>query len=169
MKIHIRKLVNEAYTHTNNIVKKTDALEILIKEAREAYEILAEDGSTRAELLEELKTLVEEFEAMFAEVAPMKANAVEYCQETLFDIFGEVVTSLKKYEVPVVEEIVEEEVTVEVSSNKYASDDNKIAYVEYENGVAFLLNFNNYAVRTEFNGAVYTINAYDYLVIGTAN
>ena len=166
---NIRKLVNEAYTHTNNIVKKTDALEILIKEAREAYEILAEDGSTRAELLEELKTLVEEFEAMFAEVAPMKANAVEYCQETLFDIFGEVVTSLKKYEVPVVEEIVEEEVVVEESANKYASDDNKIAYVEYENGVAFLLNFNNYAVRTEFNGTVYTISAYDYLVIGSAN
>lgn len=166
---NIRKLVNEAYTHTNNIVKKIDALEILVKEAREAYEILAEDGSTRAELLEELKTLVEEFEAMFAEVAPMKANAVEYCQETLFDIFGEVVTSLKKYEVPVVEEIVEEEVVVEESANKYASDDNKIAYVEYENGVAFLLNFNNYAVRTEFNGTVYTISAYDYLVIGSAN
>ena len=166
---NIRKLVNEAYSHTNNIVKKVDALEILVKEARESYEILAEDATTRAELLEELKTLVEEYEAMFAEVEPLRAAAVEYCQETLFDIFGDVVTTLQKYEVPVVEEIVEEEVVVEESTNKYASDDNKITYVEYENGVAFLLNFNNYAVRTEFNGTVYTINAYDYLVIGSAN
>ena len=142
---------------------------MLVKEAREAYEILAEDASTRAELLAELKALVEEYEAAFAEVEHMREAAVEYCQVTLFDVFSDVITTLQKYEVPVVEEIVEEEVTVEVSSNKYASDDNKIAYVEYENGVAFLLNFNNYAVRTEFNGAVYTINAYDYLVIGTAN
>ena len=67
------------------------------------------------------------------------------------------------------EEEEKEVVKAENDNGKYASDENKITYVEYENGVAFLLNFNNYAVRAEFNGTIYTISAYDYLVIGTAN
>ena len=30
---------------------------------------------------------------------------------------------------------------------------------------SFILNFNNYAVKTEVNGVVYTLDAYDYVAI----
>ena len=50
---------------------------------------------------------------------------------------------------------------------KYASDANKIAYVKYENGTAFILNFNNYAVVvTDPNtGITYTIETYGYVYL----
>ena len=38
-----------------------------------------------------------------------------------------------------------------------------ISYVEYENGISFLLNFNNYTVKVELDGTVYTIDAYGYV------
>jgi len=55
-----------------------------------------------------------------------------------------------------------EDNTVVEAVNKYLADTNSIAYVEYENGTAFILNFNNYAVRTEINGVSYTVSAYGY-------
>ena len=167
---NIKKPVNEAYTHVNNILKKIDAFALLAEETAASYEILAEDGSTRTELLAELKTLADEYVAMYDDVKDLRAESIEYAATTIFDTIGGVIESIAKYEEPVEEEIVEEEVEEEAKGDsKYDSDDNKIAYVEYENGVAFLLNFNNYAVRTEFNGTIYTISAYDYLVIGSAN
>ena len=51
------------------------------------------------------------------------------------------------------------------SFNKYFSDDNMIVYEEYENGTAFILNFNDYRVVVEKNGIYYTVEAYGYLVI----
>ena len=52
---------------------------------------------------------------------------------------------------------------------KYHSDDNMISYVEYENGISFLLNFNNYTVKVELDGTVYTIDAYGYVMFDERN
>ena len=61
----------------------------------------------------------------------------------------------------------EEEIVVD-NSAKY-SIDNKIACVTYgeENTPykTFILNFNDYAVQTTYNGVTYTIEAYGYVVI----
>ena len=51
----------------------------------------------------------------------------------------------------------------------YASDDNKIVYEVYENGTAFLLNFNNYKVMVELNGSTYTLEAYGYIILSRGN
>ncbi len=52
-----------------------------------------------------------------------------------------------------------------VSFNKYAVAVNSVVYEEYENGTAFVLNFNNYAIKVEVNGVYYTVDAYGYIVI----
>jgi hypothetical protein len=54
--------------------------------------------------------------------------------------------------------------------NKYRVDNNVVAvtYAETTNSPYYktlLLNFNDYTIRTEYNGVTYTIAAYDYVVI----
>ena len=62
------------------------------------------------------------------------------------------------------EEAVEKDEAAE-EYNKYAAANNSIVYERYSNGKEFILNFNNYAVRVEFHGVVYTVDAYGYIVI----
>ena len=38
-------------------------------------------------------------------------------------------------------------------------------YQEYENGTAFILNFNDYEVITVVDGVTYTVGAYGYVVL----
>ena len=44
----------------------------------------------------------------------------------------------------------------------YTVDDNSIAYVEYSNGVYFILNYNNFDVTVTLNGKTITVGAMDY-------
>ena len=48
--------------------------------------------------------------------------------------------------------------------SKYTSNENKIVLVTYENGISFILNFNNFAITTVVNGVQYTVNGYDYIM-----
>ncbi len=54
---------------------------------------------------------------------------------------------------------------VEASTDKYISDDNMIVYEKYENGTAFLLNFNDFRVIVNLDGVAYTVDAYGYVVL----
>ena len=166
-----KKLVNDAYTTTNRILSAVDSVKVIAEDARASYEILAADGTTNAELLNELKTKVESLEKTYAEMNRKADDSVSYSQNSIFKAVDGVLEGIVKYEKPVATEtVVEETKKAEAEvTNKYASDDDRIAYVEYENGTAFLLNFNDYAVRTELNGTIYKINAYDYLVVNMAN
>ena len=67
--------------------------------------------------------------------------------------------SLVLHEPEVVEEEVEEEEVPEYEYTKYTDDTGNITYVEYDNGVFFILNYNYFAVIVEFNGVSYTIEA----------
>ena len=49
--------------------------------------------------------------------------------------------------------------------NKYATADATIVYEKYSNGTAFILNFNNYAVKVTIAGISYTIAAYGYITL----
>ena len=49
--------------------------------------------------------------------------------------------------------------------NKYAVVENSVVYEEYENGKKLVLNFNNYAIKVNINGAYYTVDAYGYIII----
>ncbi len=59
----------------------------------------------------------------------------------------------------------EEKPVEETVFDPYAAATNSIVYEKYENGKAFVLNFNNYAVKVEINGMYYTIDAYGYIVM----
>ncbi len=64
--------------------------------------------------------------------------------------------------------VVEEKPTVEAEGyqyTKYTSDDNSIVLVTYENGTAFILNYNNFAITTVVDGTTYTVDGYGYAVI----
>ncbi len=47
----------------------------------------------------------------------------------------------------------------------YTSDVSKIVYEVYDNGTAFLLNFNNYQVMVEIDEVIYTLDAYGYVIL----
>ena len=76
---------------------------------------------------------------------------------------------LGTYSYEIKEEGEEAPVYEKIDTPVYESDDNKIVYEVYENGTAFLLNFNNYAVRVDLDGTTYTIDAYGYIVLKQAN
>ena len=54
------------------------------------------------------------------------------------------------------------------TSNRYEVTPYTIVYQEYENGTAFLMNFNDYRVIVELGGKTYTLEAYGYLVVSQA-
>jgi len=70
-------------------------------------------------------------------------------------------------------EAVEEEWNQEVADaylaelvvDRYSIDPSSVVYVEYENGVAFILNYNSFDITTEVNGKTYTVNALDFIRI----
>lgn len=51
------------------------------------------------------------------------------------------------------------------TSNRYQVTPYTIVYEAYDNGTAFLMNFNDYRVSVEWNGRVYTMEAYGYIVL----
>ncbi len=84
------------------------------------------------------------------------------------ELQGRLSTTAAVYEfVPAAEE--ESAAPSKVDTPTYSSDESKIVYEEYENGTKFLLNFNNYTVKVVLNGMSYTIDAYGYIVLASAN
>ena len=71
------------------------------------------------------------------------------------------------YTIKVSEKTETEEVELEI--NVHESDDNMIVYEEFENGMALILNFNNYRVMVNYNGVTYTVDAYDYIILNKGN
>jgi len=59
--------------------------------------------------------------------------------------------------------LVEQEEEQVAGYSKYAAAKNSIAYEIYDSGKAFVLNFNNYAVKIKLGNAYYTIDAYSYI------
>ena len=60
------------------------------------------------------------------------------------------------------EVIVEEEEEKEVPA-KYATTSGSIVYVEYENGIGFILNYNSFDITTEVNGKTYTVEGMSFV------
>ncbi len=156
---------------TSNAVKAYDTLDAMAVAAEEGYELLVADGTANEALLAELKRMSDAIVAEYDKIAHQREEIIAYADEMFSKVEG-VLEGAKKYEDTATtdgsaaQDVTE---TEEIIPAKYRSDDNMIVYVEYENGKAFLLNFNNYDVKAEFNGVVYAIDAYGYLVLGAAN
>ena len=132
--------------------------------AKEGYDILVERGDCtieHAQMLANLNAVKATYEALKAKETALTAKFDAACDAFMTKYEGQTVD---KY--TYADDEAEEEQDVAVSTDsKYTSDANKIAYVKYENGTAFILNFNNYAVVvTDYNtGIVYTLEAYGYV------
>lgn len=66
----------------------------------------------------------------------------------------------EEVELPEEEEVTEEEEEDAYEYTKYTDDSGSIVYVEYANGTYFILNYNYYSVKVEFDGVTHTINPY---------
>jgi len=52
-----------------------------------------------------------------------------------------------------------------ISSNNLVVTDGSIVYMEYDNGVSFVLNYNSFAVSVEIDGVAYTVESVDFVKI----
>ncbi len=161
--------IDDTYKAAEKIVNNLEAFATSTKEARAAYELLAADGKMNPALLADLKTKVEAIEAAYEPIKNYGTEVLAYTNGDYYTAVKAKIDTAKTYDEFINAKTSKVEETDETVDARYVSDEDRIVYVEYENGVAFLLNFNNYAVRTEFNGNVYTIGAYGYNVIGFAN
>ena len=59
----------------------------------------------------------------------------------------------------------DDDLQLQTTFNKYSVSTNSVVYEKYDNGTAFVLNFNNYAIKVLVDGAYYTVDAYGYIVI----
>ncbi len=138
--------------------------------AREYLDILRTNGSLSNQIISDLEAKINAVQSYY-EGIPAVENGAKTFADNAYDLVKDIEDiGVEPYVVTIIgsdttdeEETEEEEVADNTS--KYASDDNKIAYVTYENGTSFILNFNNYTVTTVVNGTVYTVDAYGYVVI----
>ncbi len=152
-------------------VEAYDTFASAITSASEGYDHLVAEKALSEDILAELHKMLEEAEATYALVDGKREEIFAYT-EALYE-------AVKNYIDAVPYEYVAnndgatdgsdadaEKTTVPA---KYQSDDNMISYVEYENGISFLLNFNNYTVKVELDGTVYTIDEYGYVMFDGRN
>ena len=165
----VNAFIDDSYKAATKIIEAFNAIEKSVEDAKAGYDYLVSESNLTATHLAELKGRVDAVKASFEAVKNMKQNVLNYINGSFYTKASAVVAGLVKYEYVEETDDTVVDTNTDTTDTRYESDDNKIVYVEYENGIAFLLNFNNYTVRTVFNGKTYTIQAYDYLVIDAAN
>ena len=153
------------YRYANSIATSIYKAETAYLKADSYIKFINEHGNYPAELVEELQKIVDSATARYNEVMALAESVklkAEGAYEKVKDIEG---LDVVPYEVTLnIAKPPKVDVEDSNTKSKYASDDNMIAVVTYENGKTFILNFNNYGVTTEYNGVTYTISAYGYVV-----
>jgi len=157
-KVYLTKVNAEA-----TITASEEALTLLkTQSGLPATEITYLEGliASMRTLLDEINDKVTEAEGKAAATynTVKDAKTLETTPKALFAEYARPVVTPEQGD----QEQLPEDNTVVEAVNKYLADINSIAYVVYENGTAFILNFNNYAVRTEIDGVSYTVSAYGY-------
>ena len=154
------------YSAVDTAMKTVNNYMTTYLDAKEGYEILREKGDYATEL-DTMEANLALLEGAYNRMEDAKTS-LEAMADEAYDAYraefpndetvGEYVYSAEKDESTA-------DATEEVS--KYASDANKIVYVKYENGTAFILNFNNYDVVVEDRntGIAYTVEAYGYVYL----
>jgi len=117
-------------------------------------EALAEEEALVAEKEERAKRLADRLAKQFATEAEAEEVEAEEEDEEEDD------SGLNEYGEVIVEEEEEKEVPA-----KYATTSGSIVYVEYENGISFILNYNSFDITTEVNGKTYTVEGMNFVKI----
>ena len=132
---------------------------------KENFGLLEENDAYTAEIRAELKAMLDELETQIPNCEGA-ANELKTMLATLEEMFTEYYPELlpEKKDDDVTEEPVAPDVTVDADDyNKYVAAETTIVYEQFSNGTAFILNFNNFAVKVEIDGVYYTVAAYGYL------
>ena len=171
--VSIENLLSAADTYLDTIVSLTANYD---KVTGEYHDLITNDemltDAARADLLANLDRLNKDMICADNDATAVIKAVVDAVVEvqTAGDVYAADPSVLsEKYTYEVEETIVEEVVYEKVTMPVYESDTNKIVYEVYENGTAFILNFNNYAVRVVVDNVVYTLDAYGYIVLEQAN
>ena len=170
--------INDSYKAATEVIEAYDKIEKQVNDAAQILNYSEEESGLNHDYYELLKARAIAMQQQFdnniknvdvsGEVKTKREFALEYITTTFYNVIDGRVEGIEKYEYVAAGNNTNTNTNTNTNDAKYKADDDKIVYVEYSNGVAFLLNFNNYTVRTTFNGKVYTIQAYDYLVISAA-
>ena len=140
-----------------------------ILEASAAYEALKADfaileanGAYTEEIRTELKAILDAMAVEINGSIKAKADAITATAEAFkADLTANCPEALPE----IVEEEEKNDDSVASVYNKYAAKENSIVYERYSNGKAFVLNFNNFAVKVTLNGVSYTVAAYGYIEV----
>ena len=163
----MNQLVARIRTYVENCTMAEESIEALLATGiyDEAYE--AEMRATLAAVKNATVTLADGTTLKISDAEAALTAAFDAVVATYNEGTG---STIENYTYVVKAEGETEDDTVVVNTtNKYESDANRIVYVKYENGTAFVLNFNNYAVLVEApNGITYTVAAYGYVHIKPA-
>jgi len=146
------------------------ALENAALNAENGYALLEENKVLSDVIMTDLAEMLKTVSAIYDENAAKRDEILAHTDAMFAKVEG-ILEGATAYEAPAPEETVATETVVEeeVVPAKYKSDDNMIVLVKYENGISFLLNFNNYNVKVELDGTVYTLDAYGYLIFDERN
>ena len=171
--VSIENLLSAADTYLDTIVSLTADYD---KVTGEYHDLITNDemltDATRADLLANLDRLNKDMicaDNDAAAVIKAVVDAVVAAQTAGDEYAADPSVLSEKYTYEVEEKVEEEVVHEKITTPVYESDTNKIVYEVYENGTAFILNFNNYSVRVVINDTVYTLDAYGYIILGQTN
>ena len=160
--------LSKLYMRATNTVTEVGKVDVLYAALVEALEYVKENQKfpevSAETILAELQDVFDGATVVYEETMKLADDAVAYANEIY-----ELVKDIVKVDEFVMPEKPEKEPEREPEEkevvSKYASDKRKIALVEYENGTAFILNFNDYEVITVVDGVTYTVGAYGYVVL----
>ncbi len=170
----IRNLVTYADLYLDKVVQYCEEYRLANEDYRELVlkdELLSD--AKKAELMANIDAIDKNLfcenndaSIKIAEVVKEINDALTYAKGAI-TVGADALPESYTYEITADEE--GDDVVDEISAKVYVSDSNKIVYEEYENGIAFILNFNNYQVMVEVNGIMYTIDAYGYIKLDAKN
>ncbi len=167
-------LYGAAKTMLTNVQTLIDNYDAMVA----GYELIVANNAYTEGIRNELKQNLDNAKAAYDELCTYGARIFEIADKayaTVLAAFPETTyTTFEEYlaqEQETSDDKTEDtETSVENTDSKYQSDDNKIVYMAYENGTAFLLNFNDYSVSVQLdNGVIYVLEAYGYIVLKSEN
>ena len=172
--------LNNMYNTASAIIFKSNNNVAAYEAAVEGLALIVAENAYKEDVRAELTAQLDDAKVKYEKVSQFveTTNAIlDKSYDALIALVPD--AEIQKFDSEEVEEEITEETETEVEEvaeefyvdPKYTVDNNKIVYEVYENGTAFLLNFNNYSVSVKLpaNGATYTVEPYGYIVVAKAS
>ena len=155
----------EAHGRYSEVVNKAEETYAWLEEN---FGLLEANDAYTAEIRAELKAMLDEFKTQlpnFAGAREALNNLLELYEKALTEGYPEVLPEKKDDTVTEEAPATPDTTVAEDAYNKYAATGTSIVYEQFSNGKTLVLNFNNFAVKVEIDGAYYTVAAYGYIEI----